>query len=138
MPAAGSGQSGGAADSPSGAADSSSPADTPLTPDQVAQKVLADVTPSTTVTVASPVYVAGRPTYELVVAPKAAQSTVQDVTIAIDSNTGVPLRVQVTPRRQTRVVPWLHLRGLLGTGSQQLCRSRWRVDGDQDHRWNRC
>lgn len=70
----------------------------PLTPDQVAAQILSGLTPSTTVSVASPVFVAGRPTYELVLTPKAATSTVARITMAVDSATGLPLRVQVTPK----------------------------------------
>lgn len=85
----------------------SDPSDQAFTPAQAAQRAIDSVTPTTSVTVASPVYVAGRPTYELVLAPKAATSTVKDVTIAVDSATGMPLRVQVTPAGTT--VPALSL-----------------------------
>lgn len=81
--------------------DPADPASQALTPAQAAQRAIDSITPTTSVSVASPVYVAGRPTYELVLAPKATTSTVKDITIAVDSATGMPLRVQVTPAGST-------------------------------------
>lgn len=66
-----------------------------LTPQQVANEVLAAVGPSTVVSTRSNVYVAGQAAYQLVLAPKASDSTIGDVTIAIDAHNSVPLRVQV-------------------------------------------
>ena len=74
------------------------PARTPLTPQQAAQQVLAAVGPTTTVTVASNVTVAGEASYELVLAPKDSRSLVGQVRIAIDAARNVPLRVQVFAR----------------------------------------
>jgi hypothetical protein len=65
------------------------------TPDQLAKDLLDQITPSTTVSVTTPAYVAGRAVYELVLQPKAAESTVDHVGISIDSATGLPLRVGV-------------------------------------------
>jgi len=70
----------------------------PLTPQQAAQQVLAAVGPTTTVSVASNVTVAGQPAYALVLAPKDARSLVGQVQIAIDGRNGVPLRLQVFAR----------------------------------------
>jgi outer membrane lipoprotein-sorting protein len=70
----------------------------PLTPQQAAQQVLAAVGPTTTVSVATNVTVAGHPAYALVLAPKDARSLVGQVQIAIDGRNGVPLRVQVFAR----------------------------------------
>lgn len=85
----------GGADTPNG--------QVPMTPEQVAQKFLDHIDPSTTVTVASPVYVADRPAYQLTLAPKegtpgAAASTVSDVTMSVDSATGMVLCVTVNAK----------------------------------------
>lgn len=77
-----------------------------VTPDQIAARLLTHLTPTTTVHVAAPVFVAGHPTYLLVLAPAAgtkgaAVSTVRQITIAIDTATGMPLRVQVYARGQS-------------------------------------
>jgi outer membrane lipoprotein-sorting protein len=74
------------------------PPRTPLTPQQAAQQVLAAVGPTTTVSVASNVTVAGEASYELVLAPKDSRSLVRQVRIAIDAARNVPLRVQVFAR----------------------------------------
>jgi outer membrane lipoprotein-sorting protein len=65
------------------------------TPDQMAKDLLDNINPSTVVSVTTPAYVAGRPVYELVLQPRAAESTVDHVGISIDSTTGLPLRVRV-------------------------------------------
>src|SRR5208337_52099 len=68
----------------------------PLTPQQAAQQVLAAVGPTTTVSVASNVTVAGQAAYGLVLAPKDARSLVGQV--HVDGSNGVPLRLQVFAR----------------------------------------
>jgi outer membrane lipoprotein-sorting protein len=70
----------------------------PLTPQQAAQQVLAAVGPTTTVSVASNVSVAGKAAYALVLAPKDHRSLIGQVQIAVDGSNGVPLRVQVFAR----------------------------------------
>jgi outer membrane lipoprotein-sorting protein len=70
----------------------------PLTPQQAAQQVLAAVGPTTTVSVASNVTVAGQAAYGLVLAPKDARSLVGQVQIDVDGSNGVPLRLQVYAR----------------------------------------
>ena len=70
----------------------------PLTPQQAAQQVLAAVGPTTTVSVASNVTVAGQAAYGLVLAPKDARSLVGQVQIDVDGSNGVPLRLQVFAR----------------------------------------
>jgi outer membrane lipoprotein-sorting protein len=72
------------------------------TPDQVAKQLLDQITPSTSVTVSTPAYVAGRPVYELVLRPNAKQSTVDHVGIAIDSATGMPLQVNLFAKGQSK------------------------------------
>jgi len=69
-----------------------------LTPQQAASQVLAAVGPTTAVSVASNVVVAGQAAYELVLAPKDSRSLVGQIRIAVDGKNGVPLRVQVFAR----------------------------------------
>src|SRR6201995_3297097 len=71
------------------------PAQTPLTPQQAAQQVLAKVGPTTTVRVDSNVTVAGEAAYQLVLAPKSSSSLIGQIRIAVDGSRDVPLRVQV-------------------------------------------
>jgi outer membrane lipoprotein-sorting protein len=68
---------------------------TPLTPQQAANQVLAAVGKTTLVSVQANVMVAGEPSYQLVLAPKDSRSLVGKVVIAIDGKYGVPLRVQL-------------------------------------------
>jgi outer membrane lipoprotein-sorting protein len=70
----------------------------PLTPQQAAQQVLAAVGPTTTVSVATNVTVAGQAAYALVLAPKDTRSLIGQVQIAVDGSNGVPLRLQVFAR----------------------------------------
>jgi outer membrane lipoprotein-sorting protein len=75
------------------------PAQTPLTPQQAAQQVLAAVGPTTTVSVDPAATVAGQAAYQLVLAPKSSSSLIGRVTIALDGqHMNVPLRVQVFAR----------------------------------------
>jgi outer membrane lipoprotein-sorting protein len=78
--------------------DTPAPAQLPLTPQQAAKQVLAAVGPTTSVTVASNVMVAGEASYELVLAPKDSRSLVGQVRIAVDARRNVPLRVQAFAR----------------------------------------
>ncbi len=64
----------------------------PLT---AASKALAAIDPTTSVTVDGTSEVAGRAAYELVLAPRSSSSLVGQVRLAVDSETSVPLRVQV-------------------------------------------
>ena len=70
----------------------------PLTPQQAAGQVLAQVGPTTSVSVDSNVTVAGEAAYQLVLAPKSSRSLVGQVRIAVDARNNVPLRVQVFAR----------------------------------------
>lgn len=72
-----------------------------LTPAQVAQKFLNAVDPSTTVSVGAPVSVAGRTAYDLVLTPHSANTLVGSVSVAVDSETGLPLKVEVQARGQS-------------------------------------
>ncbi len=69
-----------------------------LGPLQAAQRVLAMVGPTTKVTVPGTIEVAGRAAYQLVVAPRASQSLVGRIVIAVDARTHLPLSVEVFAR----------------------------------------
>jgi outer membrane lipoprotein-sorting protein len=80
--------------------------ETSLTPDEMAERLLSHLSPTTQVTVASPMYVAGRPAYQLLLAPApgtkdAAASTIGQIAIAVDAATGMPLRVAVLAKGQS-------------------------------------
>lgn len=68
---------------------------TPLTPQQAANQIVAAVGKTTLVSVQANVMVAGEPSYQLVLAPKDQRSLVGKVVIAVDGKYGVPLRVQL-------------------------------------------
>ncbi len=71
----------------------------PLTPDQLASNLLSHLSPSTSVTTGTPVYVAGEPAYQLVIDPKGAPgSTVDEIQVDVGATApllGVPLQVSV-------------------------------------------
>lgn len=71
----------------------------PITPDQFASSLLSHLSPTTSVTTGTPVYVAGEPAYQLVVAPKGAPgSTIDEIQIDVGATApllGVPLQVSV-------------------------------------------
>jgi outer membrane lipoprotein-sorting protein len=71
---------------------------TTLTPQQLAQRALAAVDPSTIVTTDQPRRVAGRDAYELVLSPRDTTSRIGSVRIAIDAAYKLPLSVQVFAR----------------------------------------
>ncbi|MFG1706199.1 outer membrane lipoprotein carrier protein LolA [Nonomuraea sp. M3C6] len=71
------------------------PRPTELTPQQLAEQLLANVDQHTAVRVINTAEVAGRPAYQLVLTPKEEGSLVQEVRIALDGETYVPLQVQV-------------------------------------------
>jgi outer membrane lipoprotein-sorting protein len=73
----------------------------PSTPQEAANKMLAALDPTTSVTTQSGDTVAGRSAYELVLAPKDTRSLVSQVKIAIDGTVHVPLRVQVYAKGHT-------------------------------------
>ncbi len=68
------------------------------TPQQVAQQILAAVGKTTTVATQQNVSVAGQAAYQLTLAPKDRRSLVGHVSIAIDAQDSLPLRVQVYAR----------------------------------------
>lgn len=71
------------------------PQQTDLTPQQMAERLLSAADEHTAVRVINTAEVAGRPVYQLVLAPKEEGSLVQEVRIALDGETYVPLQVQV-------------------------------------------
>jgi outer membrane lipoprotein-sorting protein len=72
------------------------------TPEQLAAKFLAAVDSSTTVSVGTTGRVAGRSVYDLVLTPKTTGTLVGTVSISVDSQTGLPLAVEVTARGQEK------------------------------------
>jgi outer membrane lipoprotein-sorting protein len=70
------------------------------TPEDLAAKFLAKVDSSTAVTVGPDVQVAGRSAYALELAPRTEGTLLAKVVIAIDGQTGMPLRVSVSARGQ--------------------------------------
>jgi outer membrane lipoprotein-sorting protein len=68
-----------------------------MTPQQVADRALKAITPTTTVTTDPTAVVAGRPAYQLVLEPKDTSTLIGSVRIAIDGATHIPTRVQVFP-----------------------------------------
>jgi outer membrane lipoprotein-sorting protein len=90
-----------AADTKSGSSDAAtSPTEPVKTPQQVADDLLAHLSPSTSVTVGAPTVVAKQKAYQLLLAPSSAASTVDHVAIAVDSNTGMPLQVEIFAKGQ--------------------------------------
>ena len=81
--------------SPSIEPDEPLPTDLPTTPQGAADAALAAIEPTTEVSTDGTASVAGRPAYELVLAPKDDASLVGQVRIAIDAEQKVPLRVRV-------------------------------------------
>ncbi|MBT2384159.1 DUF2092 domain-containing protein [Streptomyces sp. ISL-11] len=67
-------------------------------PQELAKKALAAVDDSTSVTVDGTAKVAGRDAYQLAIKPKAAESTIGAVRIAVDAKTGTPLKFTLAPR----------------------------------------
>jgi len=71
-----------------------------LTPAALADKFLAAIQPSTTVSVTSTASVAGRPVYQLELTPKTGSTLISSVTLSVDATTGLPLKVVVDARGQ--------------------------------------
>lgn len=71
-----------------------------LTPPQLADRLLTELEPTTTITVGTDARVAGRTVYELVLTPKVSGTLAESVSIAVDSETGLPLQVTVSAAGQ--------------------------------------
>jgi len=83
-----------------GSPDAPTPGNT-RTPAELADKLLAELDPSTRVSVVDDTEVAGRTAYDLVLTPRSSDTLVGSVSIAVDSETGLPLRVEVQARGET-------------------------------------
>jgi outer membrane lipoprotein-sorting protein len=68
-------------------------------PTTAAEHALAEIDPSTKVTVDRTAEVAGRPAYQLDLAPRDPQTLVSSVRIALDAATWMPLRVEIWSRQ---------------------------------------
>lgn len=77
--------------------DGGSAEDVPATPQQLAEEALKAVDDTTSVTVDGTMRVAGRDAYKLLIEPKQSGSTVGAITVAVDSETGLPLKFTLTP-----------------------------------------
>ncbi|MEU2128417.1 DUF2092 domain-containing protein [Streptomyces sp. NPDC018352] len=73
------------------------PEGVPTTPKALAEEVLKAAGPTTSVTVDGTAQVAGRDAYKLVVKPKQSGSTIGSVTVAVDAESGVPLKFTLLP-----------------------------------------
>lgn len=71
------------------------------TPSTLAEKLLATVSKTSTVSVTNNTKVAGRTAYDLVVTPKTSTTLVDSITVAVDSATGLPLSVEVDAKNQS-------------------------------------
>ncbi|WP_374947745.1 outer membrane lipoprotein carrier protein LolA, partial [Agreia sp.] len=80
---------------PAGASASPDTTAESLTPAELATRFLDGVDPSTDVTIGDPVTVAGRSAYDLILTPDSASTLVSSVEIAVDAETGLPLRIDV-------------------------------------------
>lgn len=71
------------------------------TPAELAAKLLTSMDASTRVAVGTDALVAGRPAYELTLTPRTTGTLVGSVSIAVDSETGLPLGVTIMARGQS-------------------------------------
>jgi outer membrane lipoprotein-sorting protein len=83
-----------------GAVPQAAPDPTDATPEALANKLIAGLEPSSGLSVDSSVRVAGRPAYDLVLTPKVGDTLIGSVSIAVDAQTGLPLRVEIDARGQ--------------------------------------
>jgi outer membrane lipoprotein-sorting protein len=67
-------------------------------PSQFAQKLLANMSPTTAVSLGDNVSIAGRSAYDLMISPRTTDTLVGSVSVAVDSETGFPLSVEVSAR----------------------------------------
>ncbi|MDQ0405667.1 DUF2092 domain-containing protein [Streptomyces sp. NPDC000349] len=71
--------------------------DVPATPKDFADQALKSIDDTTSVKVGGTAQVAGRDAYRLVVEPRQKGSTVGAITVAVDAETGTPLKFTLTP-----------------------------------------
>ena len=79
----------------SGATPPTPPPNGAVTPQALASRLLAAISPTTTVSVERNLRVAGRDAYQLRLRPKAPESLIDSVVLAVDGQTKEPLRVQI-------------------------------------------
>jgi outer membrane lipoprotein-sorting protein len=70
----------------------------PVDPTKAAERALAEIDPSTKVTVDRTAEVAGRPAYQLDLTPRDDRTLIGSVRIALDSETSLPLQVEIWSR----------------------------------------
>ena len=85
---------------PGTAPQATTPDPTDATPEGLAKNLIAQLEPTSTLSVDSNVRVAGRAAYDLVLTPKVSDTLIGSVSIAVDAETGLPLRVQIDARGQ--------------------------------------
>ncbi len=73
-------------------------AKTPITPADAAEHMLDELDDSTEITVDGTAEVAGRAAYELVIGPRDDRSLIEDVRVAVDADTSMPLRFEINGR----------------------------------------
>ncbi|HSN35244.1 MAG TPA: hypothetical protein VLT34_02740 [Arthrobacter sp.] len=86
---------------PAGTADRHSARPGTPTPEELADKLLAKLDPSTELTVGPDSQVAGRAAYNLVLTPKSGVTLLDSATIAVDGESGLPLGVELKARGQS-------------------------------------
>ncbi|MFI6014860.1 outer membrane lipoprotein carrier protein LolA [Streptomyces sp. NPDC051243] len=69
----------------------------PATPKDLTEEALKAVDDTTSVTVDGTAQVAGRDAYRLLIKPKQSGTTVGAITVAVDAETGMPLKFTLTP-----------------------------------------
>lgn len=83
------------------------PTGAPSTPAEAIDRLLKAIGPSTEVTASGTGYVAGRPVYQLILAPKDAASLIGQVRLFVDATTFVPLGLRVLDRGGAEAVSLL-------------------------------
>ncbi|WP_409059112.1 LolA family protein [Streptomyces sp. SYP-A7185] len=86
-----------AGDAEKGSGEKGLPEGVPSTPKELAEEALKAADETTSVKVDGTAQVAGRDAYRLVIKPKQSGSTVGQITVAVDSKTGTPLKFTLTP-----------------------------------------
>ncbi|MBZ9645338.1 DUF2092 domain-containing protein [Streptomyces sp. PSKA30] len=79
------------------AADGKASEEVPATPKDLTEQALKAVDDTTSVTVDGTAQVAGRDAYKLLIKPKQSGSTVGAISVAVDAETGLPLKFTLTP-----------------------------------------
>lgn len=87
--------------SPHAPAGGSMPDASSTSPTQLATTLVTALEPTSTLSVGTDIRVAGRTAYTLVLAPKATDALVGNVSISVDSATGLPLAVSITARNES-------------------------------------